>query len=675
MVYKTTLFSIFALVTSAIGWADSSSSSSQSTAQGSWQLIANQPADYFEPPFPTAYNPLLMTSGELFVLNVNGPPYTGQAWKLTPDIYGSYENGTWTELASLPDGYAPLYCASAVLADGRIILLGGEYNGPDFDKTYTNMGAIYDPVGDFWTPIFGPSFFSFYDNSPGNPFGDSPSTILEDGSFMAGNLFNKQAAILDPETLTWRETGTETKHDFFLEAGLILLPSGKVLTKDSFGGWFEYPELFKQVPFPENALAEIYDPKKDTWSSAGYSPVNLQILGFEELGATLLRPDGTVVLLGSTENIAIYDSCNGKWKKGPKFPPFDNAQNVPKLKVKSPFKKTFKNFLLGLDTPSQNSFLINAPIVLAYPATAVPAVENDLTGAIALVDVNNFEDGNSKTKCNNAAAAGALACLLYDSSGSFYNSAQFSGSSLIPSVMTDYYTGQELLNNLNYLEGTLESMAGPLNLGAVDSPAILLPNGNTLLFASPSEDSSGNIFLSSTRVFELDKNNHIVEEPTVNSPDIPCYAISGTLLPTGQAVSCNLWFGDVEIYTPADRSFKNEWRPRIKECPSHLEAGGTYKIKGYLFNGMSQAQNVNDENNAATNYPIVRLTFKDSGHVFYCRTHDHSFMGVAATDKKVYTYFDVPTSWAGYPMETGKAKLEVIANGIPSKAFYVHVSN
>ena len=230
-----------------------------------------------------------------------------------------------------------------------------------------------------------------------------------------------------------------------------------------------------------------------------------------------------------------------------------------------------------------------------------------------------------------------------------------------------------LVDNLDTLQGILESKLGPLPLGAVDSPAILLPNGNTLLFASPSADRSGNVFLTPTQVFELTKDNKLVDEPTVANPEIPCYAISGTLLPTGQAISCNLWYGDVEIYTPQDRSFKNDWRPRISECPKHIAGGQSYKLEGYLFNGMSQAQNVNDENNSATNYPIVRLTFKNTGHVFYCRTHDHSFMGVAAEDKKVSTYFDVPTNWAGYPIETGKAKLEVIANGIPSKARTVHV--
>jgi len=34
-----------------------------------------------------------------------------------PDEFGSYVNGTWTQLASTPAGYSPLYHSSAVLPD------------------------------------------------------------------------------------------------------------------------------------------------------------------------------------------------------------------------------------------------------------------------------------------------------------------------------------------------------------------------------------------------------------------------------------------------------------------------------------------------------------------------------------------------------------------------------
>jgi len=71
--------------------------------------------------------------------------------KLTPDISGSYLNGTWSQLASQPAGYSPEDYASATLADGRVVITGGEYNLGTF--VLTNLGAIYDPVADAWTSL------------------------------------------------------------------------------------------------------------------------------------------------------------------------------------------------------------------------------------------------------------------------------------------------------------------------------------------------------------------------------------------------------------------------------------------------------------------------------------------------------------------------------------------
>ena len=92
-----------------------------------------------------------------------GPSLSGEWYKLTPDITGSYVNGTWTEIATLPVfynvdrwveiQYSPLNFASAVLPDGRVIVMGGESNGPDDGLP---VGAIYDPVANTWTPVSAP---------------------------------------------------------------------------------------------------------------------------------------------------------------------------------------------------------------------------------------------------------------------------------------------------------------------------------------------------------------------------------------------------------------------------------------------------------------------------------------------------------------------------------------
>jgi len=123
-----------------------------------------------------------------------------------------------------------------------------------------------------------------------------------------------------------------------------------------------------------------------------------------------------------------------------------------------------------------------------------------------------------------------------------------------------------------------------------------------------------------------------------------------------------------EIYTPKGKP-NPAWAPAITTFPQAVTRGSTYKISGKQFNGLSEAQAFGDELTSATNYPLVRITNKASGHVFYAKTHDHSTMGVATGKAKVSTNFDVPAG-----METGASTLVVVANGIPSKPVSVTVN-
>jgi hypothetical protein len=85
-------------------------------------------------------------------------------WRLTPDQSGSYVKGTWKQAASLPSNYAPDAASGAVLADGRFLLVGGEYNNCGGDFTLTNH-------------------------------------VLPNGMFLLGRKTNKNMAVLDPATL------------------------------------------------------------------------------------------------------------------------------------------------------------------------------------------------------------------------------------------------------------------------------------------------------------------------------------------------------------------------------------------------------------------------------------------------------------------------------------------
>ena len=243
-------------------------------------------------------------------------------WKLTPDNTGSYVNGTWSQLPSLPSGYSPEAFASVVLADGRLVITGGEYNFGVF--TLTNLGAIYDPAANTWTNLLPPSNWTY--------IGDSPSTILPNGNFLVGNKLTKQMAELNPKTLKWKTAPSAGKSDFNAEEGWTLLSNGTVLTAD-----------VKNAP-----NSEIYTPSAGAWASAGSTVVDLHspspfgcihygpggTLCYYppgEIGPAILRPDGTVFVTGSyTEtgngagNTAIYSPTTG-WSEGPVFPNGDNA--------------------------------------------------------------------------------------------------------------------------------------------------------------------------------------------------------------------------------------------------------------------------------------------------------------------------------------------------------------
>ncbi len=237
----------------------------------------------------------------------------GNWWKLTPDFSGSYINGSWSQLASLPSGYAPLGYASAVLPDGRVVVEGGEFNGSV--KNWTTQGAIYDPVQDSWTTISPPGTSTTWPET-----GESQSVVLASGTyagdFMIAEKDLQEVAILDPNALTWTVFQTPTKADEggkpYNEEGWTLLPGGNLLTADhliSFG-------------------SEIYRPPSggtgNTWTSAGSTIADLTDGACQEMGPAVLRPDGTVLAIGAsgTTAIATYNPNTGvvSWSQGQTLP-------------------------------------------------------------------------------------------------------------------------------------------------------------------------------------------------------------------------------------------------------------------------------------------------------------------------------------------------------------------
>jgi len=266
-----------------------------------------------------ASSPLLMTDGTVFVENSGWGGADGRVFKLTPDINGSYVNGTWSEIARMP--YDPIGDSQAVLADGRVLIEGGEYTGPSFNFLLTNQGAIYDPVKNKWTNVPPPLFFEDlypprHKFAP-HPIGDSVNVVLPDGTFMLGDKMSRQGALLDPKSLTWKETGGETKSDLNDEEGWTLLPNGEVLTVDCYTD-YNFGLISNYPANPTNS--EIYNPTTHQWSSAGSTINTLTDPVLYEMGPAILRPDGTVFATGSEGYTAIYHAKAGVWSAGPRLP-------------------------------------------------------------------------------------------------------------------------------------------------------------------------------------------------------------------------------------------------------------------------------------------------------------------------------------------------------------------
>jgi hypothetical protein len=490
-------------------------------------------------------NPLLLTDGTVIVHkhvpvvksgNMAIIAATPDWWRLTPDVNGNYVNGTWSQIASMPSGYAPLFFASAVLNDGRVIVEGGEFNYDNMGNVVENdttRGAIYDPLGNSWKSVPPPSGWT--------TIGDAASAVLPDGTFMLANARTQQQALLNKINLNraskncgddplygncsiWTSTG-RAKVDSNSEEGWTLLWDGSLLTVDTQNC---------------NKNSERYLPWLGAWISAGATVQQLADCDSKEIGPQVLRPDGTVIVFPvSSENVPI-----GLFHS--------QAANQP---------------LLASDQISQ-------------------AVDQTVQVTVSR------------------------------------GSGPWAVGKKIPAIDGQNYTLK-------------------------DAPAALLPSGNVLFAASPLGASDK--FISPTHFFEIEYGTNNITQ--VADPDefwamhTSSYTWNFLVLPTGQILVCDLQGGNIWVYTSSSnpRIPNQAWAPFIAATDEIIGSGLNYKVYGRQFNGLSQGAAYGDDQQAATNYPLVQIVNWKTGHVFYARTFDHSTMGIGP-NKKADTNFTVPTA-------------------------------
>ena len=261
---------------------------------GKWKQLTHQPAF-------NASTMLLLTSGEVMCQDAGAAVGSRHWWKLTPDVFGSYVKGTWSQLADGPT--SPQFYASAVLRDGRVFVAGGEYNG-SVAVADLLAAQIYDPLTDVWTKLPMPPAAGWI------AIGDASCCVLPDGQVLIGSIADARCAIYDPVANAWNAAaskGNATTN----EETWTLLPDETVLSADCFG----------------HPATEKYVIAADKWVSAGSTPPGGDLVedASKEIGPALLLPDGRLFAVGTTGHTALYSmppiaSQPGSWTKGPDFP-------------------------------------------------------------------------------------------------------------------------------------------------------------------------------------------------------------------------------------------------------------------------------------------------------------------------------------------------------------------
>ena len=264
------------------------------------------------PPFGTPGTMLLESNGTVLVHD-------------EPD-----NNTTGGTTASMPAGYTPLYFASAILPDGRMIVEGGEYIGEK--AVWSDKGAIYNPLTNTWASVAPP---------PGwTNMGDAASDVLTNGTFMLQQpcqtcIRNPDLAVddalLNAKTLTWRVIPGAGKNDPNDEEGWTLEPSGQLLTLDV---WV-------------SPQTQLYNPSTESWSFAGNTAAKgnpVDPLPVVEIGPQVEMPGGNTFVVGAgsstqeapttcttdvkTQNALYHYKAGtaGTWSAGPKIPAIGNEE-------------------------------------------------------------------------------------------------------------------------------------------------------------------------------------------------------------------------------------------------------------------------------------------------------------------------------------------------------------
>jgi hypothetical protein len=465
-------------------------------------------------------------------------------------------------------------------------------------------------------------------------------------------------------------------------ANPILLSDGTVLVQDA-----GYNDWYRLTPDQNGSYVN------GTWSKIALAPYN------PLYHSTQVLPDGRMVIEGGEYLCTGFGdpttaTCNPVWTNlGAIYDPVSDTWNS----IAPPSGWTTigdaQSIVLANGTYMQancctdQAALLN-PRTLTWTATGAGKYDpndeegwtllpnNDVLTVDAYVPIKPFPyipDGTNSELYNPWSgmwsSAGSTKVQLWDSAAAC-GGEKVASFELGPGVLrpdgTVFYAGANACgpgNTAIYDSHRRTWRAGPQFPGgndAADAPAALEPNGKVLVMTSPGVFNTGATF------FEWDGSNLTTAAGTPNAAIDSSYYGNMLVLPTGQILLTD-FSNDIEIYTP--RGAPNPaWRPVVVFTSPIVAAGHSYSLAGIRLSGMSGGAAYGDDAQAATNFPVVRITNLRTGHVSYSRTHDFSSVAVASDDIS-WTKFDVPAG-----QEPGLSKLQVVASGIASDPVLVWVT-
>lgn len=563
-----------------------------------WTQLSNQPSGPID---------LMLLLSDGSVMAHSSATYT--TWyRLTPDAYGHYVNGTWSTLHSSLCPHDQF--ASQVLHDGRVFVAGGELPSPSGISGCAQTGQsdtgvdteIYDPTSDSWTAADPPSSNPDLIDpqaSPGNPtvcqyptssppldkqgFIDMTSALLDDGRVLMAPVCPKSCGdtlIFDPTAFdstkvgsgwsfagtlantTNNSAGAATQYSCSeQETSWVKLQDGSILTAD--------PPSNPGV----NQTSERFAPGTSQWvadQNLNFSLFNTEY-GWSpdgEEGPAFLLPSGEAVFVGASGILGTYTpAANG----------MPSSWRQDQLLLGGP--ATAGAVLGAADKPGV--MMANGKILLALNFLSTPA--------------SSGYDGN--------AFPAPVFFYEYDPSQPFNNAfTEVPGPGLAWNPWSDCSGGSD---NVYF------------NL------MLPLPDGTVLMPSNcPLTNQRSTVFVYTSGGPPLFQGQPVID----------------TGLLRGVAAGANV----------------------TQLSPNR------FSITGTGFTGISEGASYGDDAQMASNYPLIRLT-DVTGRVTYARSHDWKSSGVIENAPGGYAEFDVP--WL---LPLGDYFLSVVVNGNASGPVVFH---